>query len=814
MARGKGRRFYYNAGGQTNPGDASEWEPRVDKNPFYRTMEIFNGVFKKNIKLRPGQNNATDLHTIYVNFGELKAEQIHSYIKDGKDSSHAIYLLRCGHEWEGRTTNSSGHPKVIGQDYGMCGVCGAEQIYRGFEHEWQHIIFKSDLAARKVFVDLYAEQLVKTAPNVDEDELKQFLHLLVNAFDDIRVNSLWEKVYPGSAQAIWERWRFYTLKMGDAVNSSFLAYIFAVAFGLPTDQQGDFEAMRPVVEWAAQKVRYRGFANMLIDVKVVIDRCMGTLLARIPPPPPKGMQPPPPPSLTPPQQLPQTSGGAGTQDGTTQSNQGPQQQGAMDGKSQNQEDQANDKPQPGDHESQDQAVSGAQAAPSGQESSSDQAVEEEGSSPGSTEKGQGGGSQEADGGELRTGSGQGIKSLPSAKDVQATDEERSEALKKLIANPFELDPKEEHLDPTDEDLAAAQKSQSTRLMVARALNQDISNLDDLESTMPTGEPDEDMKRQIEQLQNSVTVKSEASQLTGGAKARITLIDVTSEGTPSGDVVELDEDERFAIQRMRSAFYRTMGRQKAKHSPQGNVVDVQALIQYRGDHQDPNVFENEDINQGFAYSLVCDMSGSMQGTFPSVCRATEILKQALHFPFVMGNLWGFRGGERVPGRGGDIEGEVWMYRYANDVTWYTGTTPHRIHQGFNGTVTMPVKCGGITPMNAAINVTSTHLWRKMPAGMAKRMFLLTDGAPMQIRRDGKQLPEYALRQFVAKEIREARKHGIQVYTIVIGQHAIDDEKCLQMFGPRKYWRRVGADRVGTVLASLVLANFSRYIRARG
>lgn len=797
MSRYRKQRSYYAAGGQRDSGDLKAWAPRVDKNPFYRTMDILNGIFKKNIKLSAGKYNSTDLKTIFVDFGELRPSRIVKVIGPGNDAQHAVYELECGHQWEGKTTDKDGNAKVPGEDWGMCGICGADQIYRGFEHEWQHIIFKSDLVARKIFCDQYADQLVKQAPHVDRVELEKFLSFLVNVFDDLRVNSLWEKIYPGSAAAIWDRWRYFTHRMGDEVNKDFMKFIMAIAFGLPTNPQGELEPMRPVVEWAVKKVKYKGFANMLIDIRAMLDRCMGALLAKIPAPKPR-LQPPPPPSLSTPQQ-----GASDEQEGSQEeeergSEEGQPDQEAQPGGSSNQSSSHRTGNSPGESNS-----------PRSEDSGSEQdrtEAEEAGPEDYGAQQGGAGGTAENEG-----ESGQGAVAIPSASKVPASGQERSDALQRLMQGAAEIDPKEQHAEPSVEDLDEAKASQALRALLMKALNQDISDLADLDALMPTGDVDDDMQRQLDQLQHGAGAKSESSLLTGNAKAKVRLIPVTKEGTATTPLVELDEEERFYINRMRSAFFRTLGRQKAKRAPSGNQVDVQALIQYRGDHQDPNVFENEDVNQGFAYSVLCDMSGSMSMSFPIVCKAVEMLKEALHFPFVVGNLWGFRGGERVPGAGYDNSAEVWMYRYARDVNWYQGTVPYR--EGHK-VIRLPVNCGGITPMNSAINVSATHLWRRMPAGMAKRMFLLTDGSPLQMKVSGAQIPDFILRQFVAKEIRDARKHGIQVYTIVIGDHAIPEEQCLQMFGPRKYWRRVGQEKVGSALANLVLSNFSKYIRARG
>lgn len=764
-----GRRGFYARGGpssQAGDDDKDIATPKTDRNPFYRTNDILNGVFKKNLKLEAGKRNSTDLRTIWVNFGERRYSPIKALIGPGKDMGHAIYLLECGHEWEGK----SGHP-VDGSKMGSCAQCGSHGAYLGFEHEWQHNAFKSDLNARALFVTAYAQQLIQQAPHIPINELEEFLHLLINAFDDLRVNSLWERVYPGSAMQIWQRWKRLTEERGDDVNTDFLSFVFAVALGVPTDPQGEFEPMRPVVEWGAQKSKYRGFGNMLITIRAVLDHCMGALLAKVPPPPPPPQQPQPQPQQG--QQGQQSSSGSGQSPGSTSSSSQPQPSGSD--------------PQDDGDEGQD----GDQGDDDSDQNDGEQQV-----------AGGGGGKAEVP----------PPTHIPSASQVQASPAEKTEALSKLIKGAKPLDEKEEH-QKVDANSIDPRNSQALRAMVGQAMSADVEDLDKLDQQFDADEPDQDMAQAIQLLQDGSTQKSADSQLVSNAKAKILLIDVTPEGAQSTKI-ELTEDEKFAVNRMRTAFFKALGRQKAKRGQVGNVVDVPALIQYLVDQQDPEVFENEAVNQGFAYAILTDMSGSMSGTFPMVCHGSEMLKQSLKFPFVTGNLWGFRGGESSDGRTSDSS-EVWVYRYDKNCQGYTGSARVKARGNYKP-FTVPVKCGGLTPMHSAIHVVATHLQR-MPSGMAKRLFILTDGSPCHVRVSGGGLPDFLLRAYVAKEINNARKHGIQVYTVVIGNHSIPDDQCKQMFGGYKFWRKTsnqGDQSIDKVLTRIVLDNFTKYIKGRG
>ena len=773
---------------QNDAGDDDEFAVKVDRNAFYRTLDIVNRIFKKKLRLVAGKQNMTDLETIWVNFGEKRMRAIVGEIGPGKSVARTVYQLECGHEEQLK----SGHP-TDGSALGACSLCGAAQAYLGFEHELQHPIFKTSIAMKKVFVEKYVDSLMVGNNHPNRDELTTFVHMMVNGFDDLRCNSLWEKVYLGSANNIWERWERLTREKGDLVNTSFLAFLFAVAFGVETDPKSEFEKLRPIVAWGVQKVKYRGFGKMLLDVRIVLDRCMGTLLDKFQQPPQLGQ---------------------------------PQPQGQL--------------PQPGDdddgeedtdregHEDEEEGVEGS---PGGGQAGQG-ALASDGQAPGgevdSDADGSGGNGASARGGGSGAGSavpqsaGKGaIRQeepiappihAPSAQASGASPLEKLEAFLILAAGAEELDDKERHPE-VDPKYGIAKMSQADQAALAQALGLPIDDLQEIDAGIPN-EPDFDMQQAIQQLQDSNVEVSKDSQLTSNAKAKIRLVTVHPEGVAASRV-ELNEMERATVNRLRSAFIRSLGSQKNKRMTEGNIVDIQALIRHRFDHQDPEIFEADEANKGFAYAILCDMSGSMYSCYPYVTRAAEMLKKSLDFPFVDGELWGFRGGE---GRGGDSEpGEVWIYRYDEKCQGYTGTTRHRVWQDAQGRfsdTSFPVQCGGMTPMHSAVHVVSTRLRTQVPASMAKRLFLLTDGSPAHTKTTGAQLPGWMLQSFVAKEIKLARQHGVQVYTVVIGQDSISDAECKKMFGERRYWQKTGTADVGDALSKLVLANFSKYLSSRG
>ncbi len=265
----------------------------------------------------------------------------------------------------------------------------------------------------------------------------------------------------------------------------------------------------------------------------------------------------------------------------------------------------------------------------------------------------------------------------------------------MLRHSTPFDEGEEHmlpgkLDPTD-------ISDSMRAAASAALKADVQDPQteiDLDTT--AGFIDPSMQAAIDAFRDGVTQLSPDSQLMADAKAKILFLDVRPEGIDQRSQITLSTKEREAVDRMRGVFFRTLGRQKSQRSSSGLSVDIDAAIQYDIEPNDQEVFEQDQNNQGFAYLTLCDMSGSMTGNpFRQVCHATEMLKQSLHFPFVDGTLWGFRGGE---GGRSDLSGEAWIYRYDKACHGYLGQAKmHGRSRSF------PVDCGGLTPMHSAVRV---------------------------------------------------------------------------------------------------------------
>lgn len=731
---------------------------------------MFNAIFRKEgvnkLKFEPGTMSCTDGKTIWVNMKD--SGPMRTVVEElQQDDKKSTYILSCGHIVRAASFMVAGAQVD-------CVTCGTNDAYLSFEHEWQHIIFKTGFDAQALFIEEYTKSLkgmlLATNPNLPgfdqqylDDLLKefpQFLHDIINALDDTRCNSLWEKVYPGSASRIWARWK----RLGEEVVEkhkaagidSFSARIICTGVGCTPNPDSKYACLDPYIQEALRRARYRGFPGLLVVVRWLMEHSINTLLNGFQPPQhPQGAPPPPAGQNGAPQ-------GSGPPPPGSNQPQDPQEEQGDDGFSAVGDDEQNNQPQNG------------QPPPAPQP----------------------------------------MAPPPLQQSLQGAGQDKNkleQALKPLFSNSVHLDPKEEHHKP---DITSTSPSSiATSATVSKALSVDLS---DPQQDQALGDAaaqlDQDVQQAVQQLQDAQAEPDQDNYLVAGAKASLRFIDVMPSGITPGSRITLEPEERMVVQRVRASFFRAQGRKKAEREVDGVEIDIDALIQHRIEPTDGAVFQGENVNRGFCYKVLTDMSGSMRGEpFSQVCHATEMLKQSLNFPFVMGDLWGFRGSDSDAGM-------VWIYRYDPQCDGYQGMG--FLRGGVGGPKQVSVCCGGLTPMHSAIHVAVKDLLT-MPAGAVKRLFLLTDGSPMHGHAGGGgHINRGFLKKLVGQEIGYARQKGIQVYTIIIGDERstdLPDEHCFFMFGQQRYWRRVTGEENNTVdkvLQKLVLDNFQRYLQAKG
>jgi len=138
-------------------------------------------------------------------------------------------------------------------------------------HEWTHILFGTDLHARAHFVDLYLEERKLkglTATNVQED----FIDILANALDDVRVLSLQETVYPGSAERLRNRWKRLLLS---GTKGNLTMRVIGLGIEMPEPPGINWERFDPAIERAVTLVQRAGYPSVLVATRLILDEVIG-----------------------------------------------------------------------------------------------------------------------------------------------------------------------------------------------------------------------------------------------------------------------------------------------------------------------------------------------------------------------------------------------------------------------------------------------------------------------------------------------------------------------------------------------------------
>lgn len=145
------------------------------------------------------------------------------------------------------------------------------------KHEWEHIFFRTNLRARELFARAYVNRLVREYGEVDEVEMTNFVFVISNALDDLRVNGLWARVYPGSSTLIADRWR-RMLVDNKLVDRNLVLYTMAVGLGF--DVGGQLNRYRPLIQEACQNVEGGGYSSVLLATRRLLDGIQDQLLRR------------------------------------------------------------------------------------------------------------------------------------------------------------------------------------------------------------------------------------------------------------------------------------------------------------------------------------------------------------------------------------------------------------------------------------------------------------------------------------------------------------------------------------------------------
>jgi hypothetical protein len=327
-----------------------------------------------------------------------------------------------------------------------------------------------------------------------------------------------------------------------------------------------------------------------------------------------------------------------------------------------------------------------------------------------------------------------------------------------------------------------------------ALELDMSNEALVEEVLNNSE--EHMKSFLDSVQKQLVRPVDHDDwLKKDTFCKLHFVDVRPEDSEFGQPLSTDlrSEDYATIQRLRSTFFRVMGRRSSRLEETGTEVDIPALIERRITGQALSCFRNQTSGRGFRATVLIDRSHSMRkGRIQQAERAAKIIVEALDFPFVELNLWGFQALD---------DGEVTITRFSTNLnTFHTEKVP----------------VDGLTPLHIALRVAIRDL---SEGSDSKQLLLLTDGAPMYAGMNHRLVAERQLRLFVREEIHTARRRGINVTALLIGdtragrvRFDVNNSDLSFMFGSERYWKCVDEHRFGDDLIKAVSSSFMSYLSA--
>lgn len=299
-----------------------------------------------------------------------------------------------------------------------------------------------------------------------------------------------------------------------------------------------------------------------------------------------------------------------------------------------------------------------------------------------------------------------------------------------------------------------------------------------------------MNKVLDKISDAFRQENKDDWLTEEAFCPIEFVD-THEPYP----LELNDQEREAAAQAKAVFNKILGRKQEEREEEGELLDVEALIERQFDSTVTDVFLHEGDQLGFYAMVLLDISGSVHGApYERLAKACAILREALDYPFATFDVWaftsesGFGANKQGPG------GTVWLHRFKE------GGEASLLNDK-NST-----KAWGLTPLHHAIQIAAREC--ALHPGV-RRLFVLSDGAPCYVGPHGKSYPGDQLQTFVSLNVREARENRVPVYGLMVGDWVRDDVMD-RMFHERRFWRRSSKGDEADKLVELVEENFREYL----
>lgn len=377
-------------------------------------------------------------------------------------------------------------------------------------------------------------------------------------------------------------------------------------------------------------------------------------------------------------------------------------------------------------------------------------------------------------------------------DRNETDEDRAEAMDEVIEqSQGSGDPREDLLATEQSNWASREQKSRAKQDADEALRASVRDQEAFQQSLEGSKAG--MTAVVDKVRSHMTKKPKRDELLRrNAKAKVVFRDITKADI-GNRLVEISPEDREVIRRLRVLFYRTMGRRVRVLEDEGTEIDALAMIHRRITASDDPMFRVSVPGRGFKSLVLMDRSGSMQKRTKRAERACRILNKALKFPFVDSHTWGFQSTQ---------SGQVDITRFDPGVEVFT---------------TAKSKVDGNTPLHTAIHLGAQHL---MEGSEYKQLFVVSDGEPHFFKRDGDQMSTRMLLDFVRNEVQFARRKGIQVTAVLLGERVggvvqaeMDSASMEYMFGSRKSWRIMDEAGFDRDFVRLVSDSFLSFLRHR-